>query len=154
MTSVASSARALPRLDSLRTGVAGVVLVVGGLLLVSLYLRTRALGASLWMDEGLSIGIASQPLFDIPGVLRQDGNPPLYYMLLSVWMDIFGDGPGETQGLSVAIALLAIPVGLWAGWSLFGRRAGLFRSPPPAATSPCSARCWRCSCTPTPGGCS
>ncbi len=91
----------------------------------SLYLRTKSLGESLWMDEGLSIGIASQPLFDIPGVLRVDGSPPLYYMLLSVWMDVFGDGPADTQSLSMAIALLTIPGGMWAGWSLFGRRAGL-----------------------------
>jgi hypothetical protein len=40
-------------------------------------------------------------------------------------MHVFGNGPGETQGLSVAFSLLAIPGGLWAGWSLFGRRAGL-----------------------------
>jgi mannosyltransferase len=46
-------------------------------------------------------------------------------MLLSVWLDVFGDGPADTQGLSVAIALLAVPGGMWAGWSLFGRRAGL-----------------------------
>ena len=72
------------------------------LLAVSFYLRTHSLGESLWMDEGLSIGIASQPLFDIPGVLRVDGSPPLYYMLLSVWMDLVGNGPAETQGLSVA----------------------------------------------------
>ena len=95
------------------------------LLAASLYLRTESLGESLWMDEGLSIGIASQPLFDIPGVLRVDGSPPLYYMLLSVWIDVFGDGPADTQSLSMVIALLAIPGGLWAGWSLFGRRAGL-----------------------------
>jgi len=100
-------------------------LVLLGLLAVSFYLRTHSLGESLWMDEGLSIGIASQPLFDIPHVLRVDGSPPLYYMLLSVWMDATGNGPAETQGLSVAIALLSVPGGLWAGWSLFGRRAGL-----------------------------
>jgi hypothetical protein len=92
---------------------------------VSLYLRTKSLGESLWMDEGLSIGIASQPLFDIPHILRVDGSPPLYYMLLSVWMDVFGNGPADTQSLSMFIALLGIPSGLWAGWSLFGRRAGL-----------------------------
>jgi len=96
-----------------------------GLVVVSLVLRTRSLGASLWMDEGLSIGIASQPFFDIPGVLRQDGSPPLYYLLLNLWMSAIGSGPGETQGLSVAISLLLIPACLWAGWSLFGRRAGL-----------------------------
>ena len=125
MATVASRARALPRLGSLRTGVAGIVLVVGALMVFSLWLRTRALGASLWMDEGLSIGIASQPFFDIPGVLRQDGSPPLYYLMLNVWMDVVGRGPADTQGLSVAVSLMAVPGGLWAGWTLFGRRAGL-----------------------------
>ena len=125
MASVASRLRPLPGVRSLPSSfvLPAVVLVV--LLAVSLVLRTDSLGESLWMDEGLSIGIASQPLFDIPGVLRMDGSPPLYYMLLSIWMDLVGDGPGETQALSVAIALLAVPGGMWAGWSLFGRRAGL-----------------------------
>jgi mannosyltransferase len=125
VASVASRPRALPRVGSLPVSFvlpAGALLV---LLAVSAYLRTKSLGESLWMDEGLSIGIASQPLFDIPSVLRVDGSPPLYYMLLSVWMDTVGRGPAETQALSVAIALLAVPAGLWAGWSLFGRRAGL-----------------------------
>ena len=125
MASVASSPRALPRIGSFPASFVLPVTIVLGLLAVSLYLRTNSLGESLWMDEGLSIGIASQPLFDIPGVLRVDGSPPFYYMLLSVWMDVFGSGPAETQGLSVAIALVSIPGGLWAGWSLFGRRAGL-----------------------------
>src|SRR5918997_2887050 len=125
VASVASRARALPRLGSLPSSFVLPALVLLGLLAVSFYLRTHSLGESLWMDEGLSIGIASQPLLDIPGLLRMDGSPPLYYMLLSAWMDLTGNGPAATQGLSVAIALLAVPGGLWAGWSLFGRRAGL-----------------------------
>jgi mannosyltransferase len=125
LASVASSPRALPRIGSFPASFVMPVTIVLGLVAVSLYLRTNSLGESLWMDEGLSIGIASQPLFDIPGILRMDGSPPFYYMLLSAWMDVFGNGPAETQGLSVAIALVSIPGGLWAGWSLFGRRAGL-----------------------------
>ena len=125
MASVASRARALPRVGSVPAGVLFPLTVVAAVVGVSLVLRTFSLGESLWMDEGLSIGIASQPLFDIPGVLRQDGSPPLYYMALSVWMDLFGRGPAETQGLSLAISLLAIPAARWAGWTLFGRRAGL-----------------------------
>ncbi len=125
MASVASRIRPLPSIRSLPSSFVLPALVLLGLLAVSFYLRTDSLGKSLWMDEGLSIGIASQQLFDIPGTLRVDGSPPLYYMLLSVWMDLTGNGPAETQGLSVAIALLSVPGGLWAGWSLFGRRAGL-----------------------------
>jgi mannosyltransferase len=125
VASVASRLRPLPRVGSLPSSFVLPALTLVALLAYSLYLRTDSLGESLWMDEGLSIGIASQPLFDIPGVLKVDGSPPFYYMLLSVWMDLVGNGPGETQALSVAIALVSVPGGMWAGWSLFGRRAGL-----------------------------
>jgi len=126
MASVAARARTLPRPSpSALTSTPAIVALVALLLVVSLYIRTRALGASLWMDEGLSIGISSQPFFDIPGVLKQDGAPPLYYLMLHVWMELFGNDPSATQGLSVAISLIAVPGGLWAGWTLFNRRAGL-----------------------------
>jgi mannosyltransferase len=125
VASVASRLRPLPSVRSLPSSFVLPAVVLVGLLAVSFLLRTDSLGESLWMDEGLSIGIASQQLLDIPGVLRVDGAPPFYYMLLSVWMDLFGNGPAETQGLSVAIALISVPGGMWAGWSLFGRRAGL-----------------------------
>jgi mannosyltransferase len=125
VASVASRLRPLPRVGSLPSSFVLPAAALFVLLAVSFVLRTDSLGESLWMDEGLSIGIASQPLFDIPGVLRVDGSPPFYYMLLSVWMDLVGNGPGETQALSVAIALVSVPGGMWAGWSLFGRRAGL-----------------------------
>ena len=95
------------------------------LVLLSIQLRTSAIGASFWMDEGLSVGIASHDLFDIPSVMRHDGSPPLYYMLLSVWMGLFGRTEEATHTLSLVSSLLTIPAGLWIGWSLFGRRAGL-----------------------------
>ncbi len=91
----------------------------------SLYIRTRALSGQYWMDEAITVGIASHPLTAIPGVLRMDGSPPLFYMLLHVWMSWFGNGEMATHSLTVLIGMLTVPVGLWAGWSLFGRRAGL-----------------------------
>jgi mannosyltransferase len=90
----------------------------------SLALRTQALHSRYWIDEGLSVGIGSHPLLDIPGVLRQDGSPPLYYMLIGVWMRIFGHGEADTHALSVAIALLIVPTAFMAGRALFGARAG------------------------------
>lgn len=123
-----SRARAMPN-SLAAVGFPSVVVGVGavlvGLVAVSLLIRTQALGASLWIDEGLSIGIASHPLLEIPGLLRLDGSPPLYYLLLSGWMAVLGTGPAATQALSLVFALAAIPTALWAGWSLFGRRAGL-----------------------------
>jgi mannosyltransferase len=95
---------------------------IGVLLAVSVLLRTRELGAGFWIDEGLSVGIADRPLGDIPGVLRQDGSPPLYYLLLNVWLAIAGRSEESVHGLSVLFAALCVPVAFWAGWTLFGRR--------------------------------
>ena len=105
-------------------GLAWLAAGVAGLMLVSLVLRTRSLDAALWIDEGLSVGIASYGLLDIPGVLEQDGSPPLYYLLLHVWMRLLGDSETATHALSVVFAVLAVPAAFWAGRSLFGARAG------------------------------
>ena len=102
--------------------------LAGGLLTIlmaaSLGLRLADSGSWLWMDEGISVGIASHPLRDIPGLLRQDGSPPLYYLLLHGWMLLFGTSETATHALSLLISLVTIPVALWTGWSLFGRRVG------------------------------
>ena len=62
----------------------------------------------------------------LPGILRQAGDAPLYYVLLHLWILAFGSGEAVTHGLSLALGLLTIPAAMWAGWSLFGRRAGIF----------------------------
>ncbi len=77
------------------------------------------------MDEALSVGISSHSLTSIPGVLRHDGSPPLYYLLLHVWISVFGSSESSTHAMSLLFGLLTIPAGIWVAWSLFGRRAGL-----------------------------
>jgi hypothetical protein len=102
--------------------------VAGGLLaltLVSLWFRTRALHVHYWVDEGLSVGIAGHPLSAIPGLLREDGSPPLYYLLLHLWMAWRGTGEVATHELSLIFALLTIPAAYWVGTSVFDRRAGV-----------------------------
>ena len=78
------------------------------------------------MDEAITTGIASHSLSAIPGILRHDGSPPLFYVLLHFWIRAFGDSEAATHSLSLLFGLLTIPVGMWAGWSLFGRRAGMY----------------------------
>ena len=49
-------------------------------------------------------------------MLKQDGSPPLYYMLLHVWMSVFGTNEARTHALSVLAAdARHVPAGLWAG---------------------------------------
>src|SRR3954454_21466182 len=99
-------------------------LALGALVLVSIYVRTRQAGVGFWIDEGLSVGIADRPLGDIPGVLRMDGSPPLYYMLLHAWMAVAGPSELATHAFSLLTALVAVPVAWWAARALFGTRAG------------------------------
>lgn len=97
------------------------------LLLVALsaYLRTSQLRAGLWIDEGISIGIAHHHWTSIPGLLDQDGSPPAYYLLLSLWQHAFGDGEQATHVLSLLFGLACVPLAFLAGRALFGRTTGL-----------------------------
>ncbi len=104
---------------------AGVGLFLLVLTAISAYLRTRYISGQFWIDEAITTGIASHPLSAIPGILRHDGSPPLFYVLLHFWIRAFGAGEAATHTLSLLFGLLTVPVGMWAGWSLFGRRAGV-----------------------------
>jgi mannosyltransferase len=95
------------------------------LVALSAALRTRAVSAPLWADEGIAQGIASHSLGGLLEALRLDGSPPLYYVLLHVWTRWFGDGEAALHALSLVFALACIPAALWAGWTIFGRRTGL-----------------------------
>src|SRR3954465_9384079 len=81
---------------------------------LSVLLRLGEMGIGFWIDEGLSVGIADRPLTDIPGVMRQDGSPPLYYVLLDLWMRVAGTSEPGARTLSLVFATLAVPVSFWA----------------------------------------
>ena len=120
---------ALPRKsDSWLAGARALALTTPGVLVLlvglSLVLRTRILDAPFWIDEGISVGIASHPFTEIPGVLRQDGAPPLWYLLLHGWMELTGPSEVQTHVLSLIFALLCIPAAYWAAATTFGRREG------------------------------
>jgi hypothetical protein len=117
--------RILLRLDELELTRWHVVIGLAILMAVSLWLRTRSIHQYYWIDEGLSVGIASHHLTHIPALLGRDGSPPLYYLLLHLWMSARGHGEVATHELSLIFALLSIPAAYWAGSSLLDRRAGL-----------------------------
>jgi mannosyltransferase len=83
---------------------------------VACYAWTRS---DLWLDEALSVEIARLPLADIPDALELDGAPPLYYLLLHVWIELFGDGDVAVRSMSAVCALGTLPLA-WAA----GRRLG------------------------------
>ena len=79
-----------------------------------------------WIDEALTVGIASHPLTAIPSALANDGSPPLYYLALSVWTRLFGTSEVATHSLSLVLAIAIVPVSFWAGQRIFDRRAAWF----------------------------
>src|SRR3954468_13973567 len=119
---------ALRRPAAFERSIAGVrVLEVAGvvaLVAFSLALRVGQMHVHFWIDEGLSVGISQHSLTEIPGVLRQDGSPPLYYWLLHVWMEIFGRSEAQTHAFSLVCALLSVRAPWGAGRSLFGPQTG------------------------------
>jgi hypothetical protein len=57
-------------------------------------------------------------------VLEQDGSPPLYYLLLHVWMQLFGNTETRDPRCSLVFAVLCVPAAFWVGRSLWGRATG------------------------------
>jgi len=124
-SAVAARLRAL-RADEVLASRWSIPALLSVLSVLSLFLRTRQLNAGFWIDEGLSVGIAHHHLTAIPGLLRQDGSPPGYYLLLGVWIRLFGDGERATHTLSLLFAIGCIPLAFAVGRSLFDRSTGLY----------------------------
>ncbi len=75
----------------------------------------------MWLDEALAVNIARAPLHAIPGLLRRDGAPPLYYVLLHYWMAVFGSSDLGARSLSGLIGLLTLPAAWLAGYRVGSR---------------------------------
>ena len=74
----------------------------------------------MWLDEALSVNIASLAVGDVVEALRHDGHPLLYYLLLGRWLDVFGDSDAAARALSGLFSLAAVP----AVWAATARRLG------------------------------
>ena len=78
----------------------------------------------LWLDEALTVNISSQPVGDLLVSVRNDGHPPLYYLLLHYWISLFGDGDLAARALSGLLGVGLIPLVWIAARRIGGNRAG------------------------------
>jgi uncharacterized membrane protein len=98
------------------------LLVVGAVAVVAIGVVLRFVTKSdLWLDEALSVNVARLPLGDLPDWLRHDGAPPLYYVLLHGWTDLFGEGAVAVRALSGVFGVAAIG-GAWLAARQIGDR--------------------------------
>jgi uncharacterized membrane protein len=65
---------------------------------------------SLWMDELFSIWLAKQSFVKFWQVMSHENHPPLYYLMLSGWIKIFGSSAFAVRSLSAICGIAIIPV--------------------------------------------
>ncbi len=93
----------------------------------------------MWLDEAISVDIARLPVGDIGSALRQDGHPPLYYVLLHGWMAIFGTGDGAVRALTGLVSVATLPL-MWAAGRRLGGRTTAVMALALLASSPFAVR--------------
>jgi mannosyltransferase len=99
-----------------------VLLCVEAIFALWLRFKTNSL---LWLDEAQTVNIAKAPLSQIPHLLRLDGAPPLYYLLLHLWMQLFGTSDVAVRSLSGILSIAAVVVTYYVVRPIWGKEAGL-----------------------------
>jgi hypothetical protein len=103
LPSLTSATRSLawgPILAALATGAPVLVAALTGLY----DLATE----SLWIDEASSVWLATRPWAEFLAGLAGDPHPPLYYLILKVWIAFFGSADWAVRGPSVIASILAV----------------------------------------------
>jgi hypothetical protein len=101
-------------------------LAVVGLILVALAVRVPRLGAAnLWLDEANSWLLAKYSLPTLLANIRASPGSPLYFVLLKLWVLLFGESERALRSLSLVVSLALIPVTYTLGARTISRRAGL-----------------------------
>jgi mannosyltransferase len=78
-------------------------------LLASVALRFLS-KSPLWLDEAQTVDIAHRSVPHLFSALREDGSPPLYYLLLHYWMAAFGTSSFAVRALSGVFSVATLPV--------------------------------------------
>lgn len=96
-----------------------------GILLLAYTLRIAGLTSeSLWIDEGYSLALANHSVCDIIKGTAADQHPPLYYLVLHLWLS-FGQSIFHLRYLSLLIGMLGVATGALIGRKLLGQKTGI-----------------------------
>ena len=93
------------------------------LMLLAVALRLYELTASaIWGDEGSSLLLAQFPLSGVWFHASHDVHPPLYFMLLHVWIGLFGDSILSIRMMSAVPGVVTVLLGTWLAHLIANRR--------------------------------
>lgn len=99
------------------------------ILLLGVILRVIGINRTegFWYDEINTYYIAKQafPLGIFKTLLEKDLHFPLYYMLVHLWMNIFGTSDLALKALPVLFGILTLPISYFVGKELHGKQGGI-----------------------------
>jgi 4-amino-4-deoxy-L-arabinose transferase-like glycosyltransferase len=97
------------------------------ILLLSLGLRLIGINQSMWLDESISANIAKLSIEKIvPQFSVGDFHPPLFYLVLDLWVKVVGSGVIQMRILSVIFSLITIWLVYKIGSLLKDKKTGLW----------------------------
>ncbi|PSP80114.1 hypothetical protein BRC81_02675 [Halobacteriales archaeon QS_1_68_20] len=104
------------------------LLALAGIVVLGVALRVYGLdGWSLYGDELYSItsrgALPPSEILTVP--IPLDSHPPLYYLLLHFWMDLFGNSVASARALSVILSAAGMVLLYLLGAQLYDDRVGL-----------------------------
>lgn len=99
-------------------------IVLAAILLLGLFFRLYDLGAeSLWLDEAVSVKYAELNIYRI--LLLREQTPPLYNVILHVWVRLFGISEFSIRFPSAVFGCFSLFLMYKIGSHLFDRDAGI-----------------------------
>lgn len=106
-----------------------VILILSSIILLGGFLRIYNLGSeSLWLDEVISVSWSKKSVASIVELAGNDVHPPLYFIILHLWMLLFGTSEIAIRALSAIFGIISIFLIYIVGCQLFDRKIGLISS--------------------------
>lgn len=123
-TDSGQSLRALPLRSQARLTL---LLIITAILLLGLFIRLWDLNReSFWADEGWTMLLAQGPtLGEVVRTMAADQHPPLYFMMLRPWMDVFGESEIMIRLFSTFLSVIGIGAVYRLAADQFGVGSGL-----------------------------
>ncbi|WPN98487.1 glycosyltransferase family 39 protein [Pseudomonas sp. MUP55] len=81
--------------------------------------------AAIWGDEGSSLLLSEYAATDLWFHAAHDVHPPLYFLLLRGWIEVFGDSIGSIRSMSAIPGAVVVGLGIWLTQQLSTRRAAV-----------------------------
>ncbi|MBW2494955.1 MAG: glycosyltransferase family 39 protein [Deltaproteobacteria bacterium] len=94
-----------------------------GVGVIAILLRTTEISSKgLWLDEANSVLAARLPVLEMLEKLKREATPPLYYLSLAPWIQLFGYSEAAVRALSVVFSVGCVALTGWLAYRHFSLR--------------------------------